>query len=133
MTQHHAKTCTTVRGAGSKTDPDACARADELIKQAFRVLVQGTRITHIVPVDCLRCRAQRVIMHFASLLHDQVEAYGLDAHIRIALNSVLHNRYQFLSGYIPEIFDDYVHKYWDDHLKDSKIQPWVPYPSDEAL
>jgi hypothetical protein len=41
--------------------------------------VEGTRITRIVPLDCLPCRAQFAIQHIVGLLGQQAEAYGLDA------------------------------------------------------
>jgi hypothetical protein len=54
--------CTCEQGGTSETDKDAVARAEQIVKEAFRVLVQGSR--HL-PQDCLSCRAQLAIRRFA--------------------------------------------------------------------
>jgi hypothetical protein len=73
--------CSVVSKVTFKIDEDSRERGEQLLKD-FRVLVQGTRIKRIVPLDCLPYRAQFAIQQIVGLLWQQSESYGLDAWTR---------------------------------------------------
>ena len=111
--------CTVVSGATFKIDEDSRERGEQLLKEAFRVLVQGTRIKRIVPLDCLPCRAQFAIQHIAGLLWQQSEAYLLDADLRSTLDCIS-------QGVDMQLPDD-LREEWDGDVRErgGPFDPWV--------
>jgi hypothetical protein len=106
--------CTCESGGTSETDKGAVARADQLIKEAFRIFVQGTRF---LPQDCLGCRAQVAIRHVAGMFYEQAVAYGLDADLKITLDLIS-------QGLEDEIPND-VCEVWASGESDLDFEPWV--------
>jgi hypothetical protein len=108
--------CPVVDGASICADEDTRERANQLIKEAFRILVCGTKITRIIQLDCLPCRAGYAIRHIADLLSTQAQAYRLDADLWSALECIS-------QGLETELPDD-EREIWDEAL-DSDARPWV--------
>jgi hypothetical protein len=112
-TNAHAR-CTWESGGSSETDKGAVARAEQLVKDAFRIFVEGTRLS---PEDCLCCRAQLAIRHIAAMFYEQAVAYGLDADLKITLDLIS----QGLEDGIPED----VREEWANQESDLDFEPWV--------
>jgi|SRR5262245_8368103 len=112
-TKAHAP-CTWESGGSSETDKDAVARAEQLVKDAFRIFVQGTRLS---PQDCLGCRAQIAIRHFAGIFYEQAVAYGLDADLKITLD--------LLSQGLEDDIPDDLRELWAKGESNLDCEPWV--------
>ena len=68
----------------AKTEKDVRDSAEQIVKDALRVLRRGTSISPHVS-DCPRDRAQIAIRYIANVLFDLSEAYQLDADLMVAL------------------------------------------------
>ena len=68
----------------SKTDKDARNRAEQIVKDALRVVMGGTSLSP-QDQDCPRLRAQIGVRDIADILLDLSEAYQLDPDLRAAL------------------------------------------------
>ena len=106
--------CTCEAGGTSELDQGAVARAEQLVKDAFRIFVQGVRF---VPQDCIGCRAQFAIRHMAGMFYKQALAYGLDADLKITLDLIS-------QGLEDEIPDD-VCEAWASGESGLDFEPWV--------
>jgi hypothetical protein len=89
----------------SKTDEDARDRAEQIIKDALRVIMEGTSFSP-QDRDCPRLRAQIGVRCIATILFGLSEAYQLDADLRAALFDVATGE----EAHLPE----YVRRMWDD-------------------
>ncbi len=70
--------------SASKTDPDARERAEQIIKDALRVVMGGVSISP-QDSDCPRLRAQIAVRDIANILWELSEAYQLDPDLKAAL------------------------------------------------
>jgi type II secretory pathway component PulF len=109
--------CPVVVGATITIDKDSRERAEQLLKEAFGILVRGTKITRIVQLNCLSCRAGTAIRHIVELLAEQAEAYRLDTDLRSALDLISQGQENELTDFDREI--------WDEMLEQSHAKPWV--------
>jgi hypothetical protein len=104
-----------------KTDKGACDRAEQLVREAFRVFVQGTHLSSPVSQDCsqdcVSCRALVAIRHFAGLFYEQAVAYGLEPDLKITLDLIC----QGLEDKIP----DDLREIWVQMESDQNYEPWV--------
>ena len=89
----------------SKTNENARARAEQIVKEALRVIMQDTSYWH--DQDCLRTRAEIGIRFIADILCRLSEAYQLDPDLRAALNDV-----HF--GFEPYLPED-LRQFWENH------------------
>jgi len=87
----------------SMTDQDARDGADQIVKDALRVIMRGTVISP-QDADCPRDRAQVAVRHIAYKLFELAEAYQLDPDLQAALFDVSH-------GFEPALPDD-LRQYW---------------------
>jgi hypothetical protein len=106
--------CTCESGGSYEIDKDAVARAEQFVKEAFRIFVQGARC---VPQDCIGCRAQFAIRHMAGMFYKQALAYGLDADLKITLDLIS-------QGLEDEIPDD-VCAAWASGESGLDFEPWI--------
>jgi hypothetical protein len=106
--------CTCESGRTSEIDRAAVARGEQLVKEAFRIFVQGVRF---LPQDCLGCRAQFAIRHVDGMFYEQAVAYGLDADLKITLDLIS-------QGLEDEISND-VCEAWGSGESDLGFEPWV--------
>jgi hypothetical protein len=109
--------CGVVAGATISIDEVSHERADQLIKEAFRLLVRGGRITRVVPLDCLSCRAQVAIRRIVERLAEQAEAYHLSTDLTWGLYAIGQGLEDELPSEDREI--------WDKQFENSEHQPWV--------
>ena len=88
----------------AKTDKDARDRAEQIVKDALRVIIRGTSIS---PKDeDSRVRAQIGVRDIAGILWELSEAYALDPDLKAALFDVS-------NGSEPALPDD-LRRCWDD-------------------
>jgi hypothetical protein len=96
----------------SETENKPVARAEQFVREAFRVFVQSCN-----PQDPLAWRAQLAIRHFAGLFYEQAAAYGLPADLKITLDLIC----QGLEDKIP----DDLCGIWAQGESDHDYEPWV--------
>jgi hypothetical protein len=71
----------------AKTDKDARDHAEQIVKDALRVVMGGISFSPQDP-DCPRLRAQFAIRHIARILWELSEAYQLNPDLKAALWNV---------------------------------------------
>ncbi|MFZ0853578.1 MAG: hypothetical protein WAO08_30830 [Hyphomicrobiaceae bacterium] len=91
--------------SSSKTDKDARDRAEQIVKDALRVVMRGISISPRGS-DCPRLRAQIGIRFIADILYDLSEAYQLDPDLKAVLWDVG-------NGSEPALPED-LRRYWED-------------------
>jgi hypothetical protein len=89
----------------AKTDEHAKDCAEQIVKEALRVLMRGTSVSP-QDRDCPRIRAQIAVRVIAEILRRLSEAYQLEADLRAALWDVA-------DGSEPELPED-LRRVWDN-------------------
>jgi hypothetical protein len=96
----------------AETEIKPVDRAEELVREAFRVFVQCCN-----PENPISWRAQLAIRHFAGLFYEQAVAYGLEPDLKITLDLIR-------QGLEDEIPDDLC-EIWSEMESDESHEPWV--------
>src|SRR5262245_457246 len=88
-----------------KTDKQARNRAEQIVKDALRVLMKGITFSPR-DGDCPRLRAQIAVRYIANILGDLSDSYLLDPDLKAALWDVA-------NGSEPEL-PEWLRRSWDD-------------------